>query len=163
MRSWSKEVFSLNIGKKISELRNKNGMSQQALADSLFVSRDLVSKWENGTRRPNYRMIEKIAEVFNAKVDEIVDTTDLVFKELFDGNLAGIEISDADLAVVLDRFLRSIPEKDADIFINRYYHLKNTAEIAEAYGIRENHVRSILSKTRAKLARYIKESKKNER
>ena len=63
MRSWSKEVFSLNIGKKISELRNKNGMSQQALADSLFVSRDLVSKWENGTRRPNYRMIEKIAEV----------------------------------------------------------------------------------------------------
>ena len=41
----------MTIGEKIAELRTDGGMSQQTLADMLFVSRDLVSKWENDTRR----------------------------------------------------------------------------------------------------------------
>ena len=38
----------MELGRKIADLRNNINMSQQTLAELLFVSRDLVSKWENG-------------------------------------------------------------------------------------------------------------------
>ena len=38
----------VELGRKIADLRNNINMSQQTLAELLFVSRDLVSKWENG-------------------------------------------------------------------------------------------------------------------
>ena len=40
-----KECLNVNVGKRIAEQRAANDMSQQTLADLLFVSRDLVSKW----------------------------------------------------------------------------------------------------------------------
>ena len=52
---------------------------------------------------------------------------------------------------------RSMKPAETGIFLRRYYYLQNTAEIAEAFGIRENHVRSILSKTRKKIKKTIKE------
>ena len=51
----------------------------------------------------------------------------------------------------------SMKPAETGIFLRRYYYLQNTAEIAEAFGIRENHVRSILSKTRKKIKKTIKE------
>ena len=74
----------MNIGKRIAELRTTNDISQQALADLLFVSRDLVSKWENGMRRPDYQTIERIAEVFRISVDSLIEKKDLIFEELSD-------------------------------------------------------------------------------
>ena len=78
----------MDIGKKIAELRIEQGMTQESLARKLAVSRELVSKWELGQRRPDFATIRRIAE---------------------------------------------------------------------AFGIRENHVRSILSKTRKKIKKTIKE------
>lgn len=72
----------MNIGSTITELRTARGLTQQAFADLLYVSRELVSKWENGTRRPDYDMIERLAQVLEVSPDAIVDKNDLVTKNL---------------------------------------------------------------------------------
>ena len=69
----------------------------------------------------------------------------------------GISLPEEELTGLLERFLTRIPVREGDVFLNRYYFLKNTAEIAAKYRLGENHVRSILSKTRRKLAKYLKE------
>ena len=62
----------------------------------------------------------------------------------------------AQFEAALDRFYESLPKRQRDIFMCRYYHACDVSEIAGAYGIGQNHVRSILSKTRKKLSDFIK-------
>lgn len=147
----------MNIGKTIAELRAKNGMSQAQLADILFVSRDLVSKWETGARRPDYPTIEKLAAVLGVPPDDIADRNDVIFKELSECVPDGAAVSEKDLKAVTEGFLQSISAKEAGIFLKRYYYLKNHDEISFEYKIKPNHVRSILSKTRKKFKKYVKE------
>ena len=66
------------------------------------------------------------------------------------------EYISAEFAAALDRFYAGLPKRERDIFMCRYYHACSTGEIASVYGIGENHVRSILSKTRKKLSDFIK-------
>ena len=145
----------MNIGKTISELRSARGLSQQELADLLFVSRELISKWELGLRNPEYPTIEQIAKICGVPVERIVDKYDLIFEELSECCPNGLELSNEKLAEAMNMFLRKLSDREADIFINRYYFLKTAAEIASDFCIRENHVRSILSKTRAKFKKYL--------
>ena len=150
----------MSAAKTITELRNASGMSQQALADALYVSRDLVSKWECGTRRPDRRMIEKIAEVFGVTPDDIVDKNDFIYNELADCLSTAQNVPEDRLIDILNAFLRRETPKNADVFIQRYYFQKEISEISDDYGIRENYVRSILSKTRKRLKKFLEESKR---
>ena len=147
----------MNIGETIVELRTADGMSQQTLADLLFVSRDLVSKWEKGTRRPDYRAVERIAEIFGVSADSIIDKGALIQKELADCFPEGVELSGEQLAGLLNSFLRGLSPRNADVFLQRYYFQRSVSEIHSQYGIGENHVRSILSKTRKRLRKAIEE------
>ncbi len=81
----------------------------------------------------------------------------LVFAELDECLPEGVSLPRERLAEILNAELGSMKPAEAGIFIRRYYYLQNTAEIAEVFGIRENHVRSILSKTRKKIKKTIKE------
>ena len=42
------EVLLWNLMKKLKELRNSSGLTQEELAEALFVSRTAISKWESG-------------------------------------------------------------------------------------------------------------------
>ena len=147
----------MNIAKAIAELRTGKRLSQEELAAKLFVSRDLVSKWETGARRPDWQMIERIAEVLDVSPSRIVNKNDLVLKELSACLPKNVRLSTDELAQVLTAFLERLPETEADLFISRYYFLKNVAEIAAVFSIGSNHVRSLLSRTRKKLKNYIQE------
>lgn len=145
----------MSIAKSITELRTASGMSQQSLADALYVSRDLVSKWERGLRRPDYRMIEKISEVFNVSPDAIIDKKNFIYSELTECFSGGEDLSEEKLTNILNAFLRKQTAKNADVFVKRYYFMKSVTEISDEYGIGENHVRSILSKMRKRLKKYL--------
>ncbi|MBO4413713.1 MAG: helix-turn-helix transcriptional regulator [Clostridia bacterium] len=149
----------MNIGEKIAGLRTAGNMSQQALADLLHVSRELVSKWENGTRRPDRETIENIAGIFGVPADSVIDRGDLVFEELGECVPTGEDLPGDALVTAVNAFLRALPRREADVFMNRYYFLKTAAEISEKFGIGENHVRSMLSKTRKKFRKYLKEGR----
>lgn len=147
----------MSIASAIVELRTKAALSQKELADRLFVSRELVSKWETGSRIPDFGTIDAIADVFRVSPDAIADRNDLIFRELSESVPQGIDLPEENLPGVLERFLSRLSPREADVFLNRYYFLKNTADIAVKYKLGENHVRSILSKARRKLAKYLKE------
>ena len=147
----------MSIASAITALRTKAALSQQELADRLYVSRELVSKWETGSRIPDFGTIGAIAGVFRVSPEAIADRNALGFRELSGCVPQGISLPEEELTGLLERFLTRIPVREGDVFLNRYYFLKNTAEIAAKYRLGENHVRSILSKTRRKLAKYLKE------
>ena len=148
----------MDLGKTIASLRTERNMSQQQLADVLFVSRDLVSKWENGSRRPDYTMIERIAEAFGVRADDIADRNDLIFKELSECVSGVRDISDSGLAELISGFLKELRETDAKMFVQRYYFLRNTSDISRMFGLGENHVRTTLSRMRRKLRKYVEKN-----
>ena len=147
----------MNIAKAISDLRLGRNISKEDLASALFVSRDLVSKWETGVRRPNWHMIEKIAEIFDVPTSYIVDKNELVYMELEECLPKNSHLSADKLTTVLNSFLHGINDIESDIFIRRYYFFESAAEIAASFHLKENRIRSTLSRTRKKLKKFIKE------
>lgn len=62
----------------------------------------------------------------------------------------------------ISAFLRKIPERDANIFIARYYYFEDVKRIAAEHGIRANNAGIILFRMRAKLTEFLKEEIHNE-
>ena len=62
----------MNLGETIYRLRAKAGMSQDALAGALDVSRQSVSKWENNSAVPELEKLIKMSELFGVTLDELV-------------------------------------------------------------------------------------------
>lgn len=56
----------------------------------------------------------------------------------------------------LSLFLRSLPKRERNIFLRRYFFVYSTADIAKTYGIKESNVLVILSRTRLKLKDFLR-------
>ena len=148
----------MDIAKAIAKLRSARGMTQDELSAKLFVSRDLVSKWETGARRPDWRTVEKMADVFGVTPDDIAGKDEFVFAELEKCLPDNCRLTSDELTALLDSFLDGLSETEADIFVQRYYFLDEAADMAARFGLKENHLRTILSRTRKKLKKYITEA-----
>ena len=132
-------------------------MSQARLADVLFVSRELVSKWETGRNRPDRNMLEALAKLFSVPFNELIDI-DAILSEELSSALPEDYSPDPDvLKADLNAFLATLNERDRSVFIRRYYRLEEPFEIGEKYGIKEDYVRTILMRVRKKLKKYLKE------
>ena len=66
----------MSIGERILEMRSKRGLTQQEMADRLFVTRQAVSRWENGETAPGIDTLRLIAEAFGVSVNMILDLPD---------------------------------------------------------------------------------------
>ena len=64
----------MRFGEAIKQKREQLGMTQQDLAEKLFVSRQTVCRWENGSRCPDLIMAKKIALVLNIPLDDLIST-----------------------------------------------------------------------------------------
>ena len=56
----------------ILELRTKNGLSQDELAERLFVTRQAVSRWENGETIPNTEALKLLSKFFNVSINTLL-------------------------------------------------------------------------------------------
>jgi transcriptional regulator with XRE-family HTH domain len=63
---------SIHIGTNIAHLRKEMGLTQEAFADYLGVSKPAVSKWESGKSYPDLSLLPIIAAYFNKSVDELI-------------------------------------------------------------------------------------------
>ena len=61
-----------DIGKNIKNIRQTKGMTQDSMAEVLFVTRQTVSNYENGRSRPDLDMLLRIAEVLETDVNTII-------------------------------------------------------------------------------------------
>jgi transcriptional regulator with XRE-family HTH domain len=56
------------IGGRIRELRQRDGLSQDALAQALGVAKNTISRWETATHRPSIEDLEKLARSFGVPI-----------------------------------------------------------------------------------------------
>ena len=63
------------FAKKLKQLRQQTGWSQEQLADRLNVTRQAVAKWERGAGFPDIDNMQALAKLFNTSVDELLDYT----------------------------------------------------------------------------------------
>ena len=127
----------MNIGNKIKELRKQRGVTQEQLADSIGISFQAVSKWENNIALPDITLAPALASYFGVSMDE-----------LFDFNLKKIEDKAFAIAKeswkyrnsdwekarnILDEGLKEFPD-NVTLLINRLYvmsHEENPNAVIE--------------------------------
>lgn len=56
----------------ILELRTKNNLSQDELAQKVFVTRQAVSRWENGETVPNTETLKLLSKAFNVSINTLL-------------------------------------------------------------------------------------------
>ena len=56
---------------KLKKLRNENGLSQEALAEAVHISRSAIAKYENGNGNPSEETLRALAVYFGVEVDEL--------------------------------------------------------------------------------------------
>ena len=107
------------IGKKISSKRKEMKMTQNTLAETLYVTHQAVSKWEKGKSVPSIEILYELTKLFNISIDYLLDDTDILeddYETLF---------QQYPRASVLSKFLQlDSPAKD----IEKIFYLLQTDE-----------------------------------
>ncbi len=68
----------MEFNQKLQELRKQKGLTQEELAQSLYVSRTAISKWESGRGYPNIDSLKEIAKFFGITIDELLSSNELL-------------------------------------------------------------------------------------
>ena len=68
----------MEFNEKLQELRKQKGLTQEELAEVLFVSRAAVSKWESGRGYPNIDSLKAISKFFGVTIDELLSGDELL-------------------------------------------------------------------------------------
>ena len=66
------QMDNVQTGKLIAELRKKQGLTQQQLADKLNLSNKTISKWESGSGSPDISNLPVLADALGISVDELL-------------------------------------------------------------------------------------------
>ena len=73
MRDLKKHIKKhYKLGRQIQKLRKEKGYTQEELAEKLHISLSYVGKIEIGERKPNLKMLYKIAKKIGVKVNELI-------------------------------------------------------------------------------------------
>ena len=71
----------MSLGSSLSRARKKSGLSQEAVAEKLGISRQTLSKWELDETLPDIRQSKKLSVLYHMTLDELVDF-DVEVKEI---------------------------------------------------------------------------------
>ena len=68
----------MELNEKIQELRKQKGLTQEELAELLFVSRTAISKWESGRGYPSIDSLKALAKFFGVTIDALLSGEELL-------------------------------------------------------------------------------------
>jgi len=68
----------MEFSEKLQELRKSRSMTQEELAESLFVSRTAISKWESGRGYPSIDSLKEISRFFSKTIDELICSDEMI-------------------------------------------------------------------------------------
>lgn len=94
----------MEIGQKIMELRKKNNLTQEELAELIGVARQTISKWELGETSPDLKQSKELSKIFKVSLDELTDNNIkdiLVEKTSNTERLAGLILKSIRIIVIL--------------------------------------------------------------
>ena len=63
---------------KLLSLRKEKGLTQEQLAEALFVSRTAISKWESGRGYPSLASLQEIAKYFSITIDKLINQEEII-------------------------------------------------------------------------------------
>lgn len=108
----------VNVGKKIAKLRLANKMTQDDLADKLNITRQALSKWENGISIPSIDALLDLSQIFHTTIDEILCLDEKIkvnSDNIFEGHSR-------------EFIIRGIIKKDIDVNIPDVFYLFSPME-----------------------------------
>lgn len=68
----------MEFSEKLQQLRKQKNMTQQQLADQLFISRTAISKWERGKGYPSIESLKSISKLFTVSIDDLLSGEELI-------------------------------------------------------------------------------------
>ena len=68
----------MEFNEKLQELRKSKGLTQEELAEKLFVSRTAISKWESGRGYPSLDSLKEIARFFSVTIDDLICSDEMI-------------------------------------------------------------------------------------
>ena len=68
----------MEFNEKLQELRKNKGLTQEELAEALYVSRTAISKWESGRGYPSIDSLKEIAKYFSVTTDELLSSDEVL-------------------------------------------------------------------------------------
>ena len=68
----------MEFNEKLQELRKGKGLTQEDLAEKLFVSRTAISKWESGRGYPSIDSLKEIARFFSVTIDDLICSDEMI-------------------------------------------------------------------------------------
>ena len=68
----------MEFNEKLQELRKNRSLTQEELADALFVSRTAISKWESGRGYPSLDSLKQISRYFSVSIDELICPEEII-------------------------------------------------------------------------------------
>ena len=68
----------MEFNEKLQELRKGRSMTQEELAEALFVSRTAISKWESGRGYPSIDSLKEISRFFSVTIDDLICSDEMI-------------------------------------------------------------------------------------
>lgn len=126
--------MDIRIGSRIKELRKKSGLTQEQLADSIGISFQAISKWENNISLPDIIVVPKLAQIFGVTTDEIFSYNLKKVEEEIEGLVyESYKLRESDPKKgkeILEEGLKKYPEND--ILLNNLLYCMNYRENPDA-------------------------------
>lgn len=69
---------TVEFHEKLQELRKERGLTQEELAEALYVSRTAISKWESGRGYPSIDSLKEISKFFSVSIDDLLSGEKLI-------------------------------------------------------------------------------------
>ena len=100
----------MEFGEKLKELRKAKSLTQEELAEALYVSRTAVSKWESGRGYPSIDSLKELSRYFSVSIDELVSPDEAIAaaeddRRAFTGRLTSMVCGMLDILPALLFFL----------------------------------------------------------
>ena len=107
----------MEFNEKLQELRKQMRLTQEELAEKLYVSRTAISKWESGRGYPNIDSLKEIAKFFSVTVDELLSPNEVLTIAEEDGKQKEKHFRDLiygllDICIAMLLFLPFFAEKE---------------------------------------------------
>ena len=68
----------MEFNEKLQKLRTNENLTQEELAEKLYVSRAAISKWESGRGYPSIDSLKSLAKYFHVTIDELIGTDEII-------------------------------------------------------------------------------------
>lgn len=78
----------MKFSEKLKKLRKENNLTQDELADKLFVTRTAVSKWETDNGYPSIESLKLLSNLFHTTIDELISDEDIENKKHLEDKIA---------------------------------------------------------------------------